>query len=84
MALFSTLTSLESLPESMKEAVIVLIPNPGKDLKECASYRPVSLLNVDAKTFAKLLAGCLSTVIEDLIWGLCQAREPKSIYDISF
>lgn len=51
----------------MDEVIIVLIPKPGKDLQECASYRPNSLLNVDAKILAKILASRLSTVINTLI-----------------
>lgn len=50
----------------MEEAVIVLINKPGKDLLECESYRPISLLNVNAKIFVKVLANCLPSVIEDL------------------
>lgn len=64
--LLSDFESLEALPDSMKEAVIVLVPMLGKDPLDCASYRPISLLNVDAKIFAKILANRLSQVIE--VW----------------
>lgn len=30
-------------PKSMEEAIIVLIPKPGKDTQDCASYRPILL-----------------------------------------
>lgn len=63
-ALFSDLSSLDTLPESVEEAVIVLIPKPSKNY---VSYRPISLLNFDAKILAKVLVNRLSTVIEDLI-----------------
>lgn len=51
----------------MNEAMIVLVPKPGKDQQDCAAYRPISKLNVDAKIFAKILANRLSQVIEDLV-----------------
>lgn len=30
----------------------MLVPKPSKDLQECASYRPISLMKVDFKTLA--------------------------------
>lgn len=66
-ALFSGLVETGALPESMEEAIIVLIPKPGKDSQECASFRPISLLNVDAKSLAKILANRLSSVISTLV-----------------
>lgn len=65
--LLSEFDSLEALPDSMNEAIIVLVPKSGKDPLDCSSYRPISLLNVDAKIFAKILANRLSQVIEDLV-----------------
>lgn len=38
-ALLAQFTYLETLPELMLEALIVLVPKPGKDPKEHASYR---------------------------------------------
>lgn len=49
------------------EAAITIIPKEGKDASTCSSYRPISLLNADVKLFAKILAGRLKTVINDLV-----------------
>lgn len=45
-----------SLPPSMSRAIIVVVPKPSKDPKLCSLYRPISLLNVDVKILAKVLA----------------------------
>lgn len=44
------------LPESIRTNIITLIHKKGKDPQQCASYRPLSLGNVDGKILAKILA----------------------------
>lgn len=66
-AMLTEAQQLETLPYSLSEAVIVVIPKPGKDSSLCSSYRPISLINVDAKLLAKVLAMRLNTVITALI-----------------
>lgn len=51
----------------MREALIVLIPKPGKDPHRPESYRPISLLQVDIKILAKVLSIRLKQVILSLI-----------------
>ncbi|XP_056407014.1 uncharacterized protein LOC130298133 [Hyla sarda] len=58
-----------SLPRSMMEAIIVLIPKPGKDPLCAGSYRPISLLCTDVKLLARVLANRLAGVILSLIHG---------------
>lgn len=45
----------------------MLVPKPGKNPEDCASYRPISPITADGKIFAKILGLCLSRVMEDLI-----------------
>lgn len=44
-------------PATWSEARIVVIPKSGKNPQKVESYRPVSLLNHDAKLFASTLQG---------------------------
>lgn len=57
----------ESLPPTLNEAVITVLPKKGKDLEQVASYRPISLLNSDQKILTKILAKRLSSVINKLV-----------------
>lgn len=55
------------LPRSLTEANISLILKKGKADDECASYRPISLLNADLKLLSKTLALCLETILPCII-----------------
>jgi len=43
------------IPETWKTANICLILRKDKDPQDCASYRPISILNTDSKVLAKVL-----------------------------
>lgn len=71
----------------MREAVIVLLPKPGKDLTCLSSYSPISLLPVDVKLLAKLLASRLSRVVQEVIHlirlVLCPTSQRQLNSDVS-
>ena len=54
------------MPESMLKSVIVLLYKKG-DKHELKNWRPISLLNVDYKVVAKVLANRLRAVAEKLV-----------------
>lgn len=56
---------LNYFPNQWKVAQIILLPKPGKELQNVASYRPISLLPVLSKIFEKLLLGRLLPIIEE-------------------
>lgn len=51
------------LPPSWYEAELVRIHKQGKDPQQCSSYRPIALLNVNAKILTSVLAHTLQNII---------------------
>ncbi|KAJ1136101.1 hypothetical protein NDU88_002519 [Pleurodeles waltl] len=56
-----------NLPPSMREAMIVVLPKPGRDPTDVRSYRPLSLLNLDCKILGKILANRLAPYMHILV-----------------
>ena len=65
--LFNNILTNHSMPPTMCQAAILLLPKPGKDHSQMTNFRPKSMLNNDYKLFAKILAMPMETAISSLI-----------------
>ena len=84
LKLFQKIAEEGKIANSFYEATITLIPKANKDATKKENYRPISLMNIDAKIFNKILANRIHNILKRSYimtkWALSQGCKDSSIF----
>ena len=64
LQIFNTILLSEKIPSSWKEAIMVSIPKPNRDLSDPTNYRPIALTRCPCKTMERMINDRLVWVLE--------------------
>ena len=82
--LFQTVQKEGIFPKLFYETNIILIPKTRRDTARKENFRPISIMNIDAKIFNKILTSRLQQQIKNLIHhdqvGFTQGCKAGSTY----
>ena len=67
LKLFQKTAEEGKLPNSFYKATITLMPKPDKDTTKKENYRPILLMNTNAKILTKMLANIIQQHIKNII-----------------